>query len=88
MEDDLELLAAHIARTAGLDRSRALHLIAEVVDFFTEPVEGFVHKRHTALQAAGLRNDAIYRQIQQELDARRFPAPSLSTRQIRRMIYG
>ena len=88
MDDDLDLLAAHLCRSSGISRSRAAHLIAEVVDFFTDSVEGYVHKRHTALQDAGLRNDAIYTRIQTELAARRFAAPQLSTRQIRRIIYG
>ena len=88
MDDDLEPLLAHITRSTGMSPSRASHLITEVIEFFAEPIEGYVHKRHAALQAAGLRNPAIYEQIQRELSARRFPAPPLSTRQIRRMIYG
>ncbi|MDH3715457.1 MAG: hypothetical protein OET44_16605 [Gammaproteobacteria bacterium] len=88
MDDDLELLQAHISRTTGISQSSAARLVAEVIEFFTDPVEGFVHKRHTALQASGLRNDAIYTQIQRELGERRFAAPQLTTRQIRRIIYG
>jgi hypothetical protein len=88
MDDDLDLLVAHICRTTGISQPGAARLVAEVVEFFADPVEGFVHKRHTALQASGLRNDAIYAQIQTELTARRFAAPQLTTRQIRRIIYG
>ena len=88
MDDDLDLLVAHLCRSSGISPSSATHLIAEVVDFFTDSIEGYVHKRHTELQASGLRNDAIYKRIQTELATRRFAAPQLSTRQIRRIIYG
>ena len=88
MDDDLDLLVAHICRTTGISPANAAHLVAEVVEFFTDSVESFVHKRHTALRAAGLKNDAIYEQIQRELVERRFAAPPLTTRQIRRIIYG
>jgi hypothetical protein len=88
MDDDLDLLVAHLCRTTGISQSGATRLVAEVVEFFADSVEGFVHKRHSALQAQGLRNDAIYTRIQTELAARRFAAPPLTTRQIRRIIYG
>ena len=88
MDDDLELLVAHLSRSTGITPANAAHLIAEVVEFFTDSVESFVHKRHTTLRATGLKNEAIYTQIQRELSERRFAAPPLSTRQIRRIIYG
>ena len=88
MDDDLDLLVSHICRTTGISSAGAAHLVAEVVEFFTDSVEGYVHKRHAALRAAGLRNETIYTQLQRELGERRFAAPPLSTRQIRRIIYG
>lgn len=88
MDDDIDLLVAHLCRTTGLSSASAARLIAEVVEFFTDSVESFVHKRHAVLRAAGLKNEAIYDRIQRELGERRFAAPPLSTRQIRRIIYG
>ena len=57
-------------------------------DSFDDPLERFVARRHAALQAQGLKNDAIYARLAEEITSRRFPAPSLTARQIRRLIYG
>ena len=47
-----------------------------------------IQARHLELKAQGLNNEDIYTSIQQEIEKRRFKAPSLSIRQIRRIIYG
>jgi hypothetical protein len=59
-----------------------------VLTFLNESAEEFVRRRHRALQAAGLANPEIYLRLAAELSARRFRAPALTERQIRRMIYG
>ncbi|MCB1755860.1 MAG: hypothetical protein KDJ38_10080 [Gammaproteobacteria bacterium] len=83
-----EELLDHLCRIRALSRQEALHLIEEILAFYNESLEDFVARRHRELQASGYSNPAIYSAIGRELDQRRFPAPPLSERQIRRMIYG
>jgi hypothetical protein len=66
----------------------AARLIEEVLAYFSESVEEFVTRRHRELRAEDLQNDAIFARIAAELRTRRFTAPPLSERQIRRLIYG
>jgi hypothetical protein len=47
-----------------------------------------VARRHGELRAEGLRNEAIYERIREEVRQRRFAAPPLTPRQVRRIIYG
>ena len=56
--------------------------------YFDEPVERFVARRHRELREAGLVNAEIYARIATELAGRPVAAPSLTERQIRRLIYG
>jgi hypothetical protein len=63
-------------------------LFDEIVGHFDLTIEDYVQKRHLELQAGGAGNENAYLRIQRELETRRFKAPSLSTRQIRRIIYG
>ena len=56
--------------------------------YFDVSVDAYVVQRHRALKDAGHKNASIYRLIAEELRSRRFPAPTLSERQIRRLIYG
>jgi len=86
--DGLTALLDHLARIGGLSPSRAARLLDEINSYFSESLEEFVVRRHAELQADGLRNEAIFEQIARELELRRFAAPPLSERQIRRMIYG
>jgi hypothetical protein len=86
--DDLEDLIAHLGRTSRLSGSEIAKIVAETLDYFTESVEQFVARRHAELQADELKNDAIFARIQAELRSRRFAAPALSERQIRRLVYG
>ena len=81
-------LLQHLTQVSRLSPSEAHRLVEEVCAYFTEPVEGFVNRRHQELQADGITNEVIYQQIADELAERRFPPPSLSKRQIRRLIYG
>ena len=63
-------------------------MVEEVLAYFAESPEQFIRRRHAQLQADEEKNDAIFDQIAAELKGRRFSAPELSQRQIRRLIYG
>ena len=81
-------LVQHLQQTRGMDTSEATRILQEILSYFSETREQFVQRRHRELQGSGLTNAAIYRRLRQELDQHRFPAGSISERQIRRMIYG
>lgn len=85
---EFEDLLAHLTRISRLSAVEAERLVAEVVAFLDETPEAFVQRRHLALQAEGLANEVIFTRIAREVAARRFRAPPLSTRQIRRIVYG
>ncbi|MFF5207289.1 hypothetical protein [Streptosporangium sp. NPDC000396] len=71
-----------------LGPGEAARVVADVLAYFSEPVEEFVRRRHAELKARGLVNDEIFRRIAAELPARRVAAPELSLRQLRRIVYG
>jgi len=86
--DDLNDLISHLAHTSRLDRGEAARVVEDVVAFFGETAEAYVVRRHGELQGENLTNAAIFGRISGELSRRRFAAPALSERQIRRIIYG
>lgn len=86
--DDLDELVEYLARTSRLEPKEARRMVDEVLSFLAEEPEAFVRRRHLALQRQGLANRAIFVRLQAELAARRFPAPTYTTRQLRRIIYG
>jgi hypothetical protein len=88
MSTDLSELLAHLGRVSRLDGGEVEKVVRETLEYFSESVEQFVARRHAELQAEELKNDAIFARIQAELEARRFAAPQLSERQIRRLVYG
>ena len=81
-------LVDHLVRTTHLPPGVARRVVDDVVAYFAEPVEAVVRRRHRELQAAGLGNAVIYDRIAAELAARPVAAPSLTPRQIRRIVYG
>ena len=81
-------LLEHLERTTRLTRAEAERVVAEVLAYFAEPMEAFVARRHAELQSEELKNAEIFARIMAELRGRRFAAPELSERQIRRMVYG
>jgi hypothetical protein len=85
---EFEALVGHLERTTRLSRAEAERVVAEVLAYFSEPLEGFVARRHAELQGEELKNPEIFRRILAEMRARRFAAPQISERQIRRMVYG
>lgn len=86
--EDMGELVDYLTRSSRLSPQEAARLVNEVLAFMSEVPEDFIRRRHLALQAQGLSNQAIYLQIGAELAARRFRAPDYSERQIRRIIYG
>jgi polyhydroxyalkanoate synthesis regulator phasin len=90
MSDQVELedLVDYLVRSSRLTAPEAARLVDEVLSFLDESPEEFVCRRHRELQAHGHSNSAIFTRIAAELSRRRFRAPALSARQIRRLIYG
>ena len=80
-------LARHVAASTGLTEATAARVVADVAAFFGETVEQFVQRRHEELHRRQLTNEQIWPVIGAELSARRFAAPNLSERQLRRIVY-
>ncbi|WP_103955662.1 hypothetical protein [Nonomuraea solani] len=83
-----EDLIAHLTRTSPLGPGEAARVVADVLSYFSEPVEEFVRRRHGELKARGRTNEEIFPRIAAELRGRRVAAPELSLRQLRRIVYG
>jgi hypothetical protein len=81
-------LVEHLTRSTPLSPGEAARVVAEVVDYFAEPVPDFVRRRHGELRHRGLTNDVIFEIIGGELSTRRFAALPLTPRQLRRLVYG
>jgi hypothetical protein len=81
-------LARHVAASTGLTEATAARVVADVAAYFGETVEEFVQRRHGELRRRQVKNDQIWPAIAAELSARRFVAPELSERQLRRIVYG
>ena len=80
-------LVRHVAASTGLPEATARRVVADVVAYFGETVEDFVSRRHGELRSKGHKNDEIWPMIAAELGVRRFRAPELSERQLRRIVY-
>ena len=85
---DLGDLIDYLVRSSRLTRPEAVRMLNEVLEFLSDTPEDYIRRRHLHLQAQGLANEAIFNQIAAELPRRRFRAPELTQRQIRRVIYG
>ena len=81
-------LAGYLAASTGLPQPTAVRVIADVTAYFGETIEEFVRRRHAELQQRQHRNHEIWPVIAAELRQRRFVAPGLSERQLRRIVYG
>ena len=81
-------LLSHLGRISPLGPAELARLVDELLAYFAESVDEFVVRRHRELQTEDLGNEAIFERLAGELRQRRFAAPSLSQRQIRRLIYG
>ena len=81
-------LVRHVAVSTGLPETTASRVVADIAAYFDETAEEFVRRRHGELQAKQRKNSEIWPQIAAELDRRRFRAPEMSQRQLRRVVYG
>ena len=80
-------LARYLVASTGLPQPIVVRVIADVATYYSETVEEFVSRRHAELQRRQYKNDEIWPLIMAELGQRRFPAPALSERQLRRIVY-
>lgn len=81
-------LVGRVAASTGLSAGEAARVAADVLAWYCEPVEEFVRRRHAHYRLYGKRNPEIFALIAEELAGRVVAAPSLSHRQLRRIIYG
>ncbi len=81
-------LASYLVASTGLPQATAARVIADVTTYFSETIEQFVRRRHGELQRRQRKNEEIWPLIEAELAERRFAAPGLSERQLRRIVYG
>ena len=81
-------LIQRLRQLYGLDEATAAQIIAELMDAWDQTPADFIEQRHQELQRQGLSGQECYVAIQEELEQRRFKAPALTLRQIRRRIYG
>ncbi len=81
-------LVRHVTRSTGLPPGVAARVVSDVVAYFYETAPDYVRRRHRELQRHSHTNDQIFERITGELAERRFAAPPLSARQLRRLVYG
>ncbi len=81
-------LVSRVAVSTGLNHAEAARVVSDVVAYYAESAEDFVRRRHAHLKAYGMRNPEIFAQVAGELSRRVVAAPSLSDRQLRRIVYG
>jgi hypothetical protein len=82
------VLVAHVVASTGLDPDVARRVVEDVVAFHAEPVADYVRRRHAELRTYGARNPEIFARIGEELAHRVVAAPTLTERQLRRLVYG
>ena len=81
-------LVDRVAGSTGLTPAEAARVVEDVLAWYREPVEEYVRRRHAYHRLYGKRNPEIFALIAGELAERLVAAPSLSQRQLRRIIYG
>jgi len=81
-------LIRHIGVSTGLPYATAARVIADVLAYYGETAEDFVRRRHHEMRLRQFKNADIWPAISAEMTARRFGAPALSQRQLRRIVYG
>ena len=79
-------LVRYLAASTGLPQATAVRVIADVAAYYNETIEEFVRRRHGELQRRQRKNEEIWPLIAAELAERRFAAPGLSERQLRRIV--
>jgi hypothetical protein len=83
-----EDLVRYLAASTDLPQPTAVRVTGDVTTYFSETIEQFVRRRHDELQRRHYKNEKIWPVIAAELGQRRFAAPDLSERQLRRIVYG
>jgi hypothetical protein len=81
-------LVRYLAASTGLPQPTTIRVVADINAYYNETVEEYVRRRHAELRRKNRKNDEIWPQIAAELDNRRFTAPDLTERQLRRIVYG
>ena len=81
-------LIERVAGSTGLTPAEAARVVEDVLAWYREPVEDFVKRRHAHHRLYGKHNPEIFDLIAGELATRLVAAPSLTQRQLRRIIYG
>jgi len=87
-DHDAHDLVRHVAASTGLPEATARRVVADITAYFGETVDEFVKRRHAELKQKNQKNDEIWPLIAAELGSRRFRAPEMSERQLRRLVYG
>ncbi|WP_028974343.1 hypothetical protein [Spirochaeta cellobiosiphila] len=78
----------YLLESYPLDKTQMKNLIGDILEYFSENQEEYIQRRHYELQKDGLKNNEIYDLIHKEIEQRLFLGNPLTTRQIRRIIYG
>jgi hypothetical protein len=78
----------HVSASTGLSRGDAARVVEDVLAYYAEPTEDFVRRRHAYYRSRGVKNPAAFGLIAAELQRRVVAAPTLTERQLRRIIYG
>jgi exonuclease VII large subunit len=81
-------LIDRVADSTGLTPGEAARVVEDVLAWYREPVEDYVRRRHAHHQLYGKRNPEIFALIADELAHRAVAAPTMSERQLRRIVYG
>jgi len=81
-------LVERVAGSAGLTQAEAARVVEDVLAWYREPVQAYVRRRHAYHRLFGRRNPEIFALIADEMAGRLVAAPSLTQRQLRRIIYG
>ncbi len=81
-------LVGRVAQSTGLPAAVAARVVQDVIAWYAEPVETYVRRRHTHHQMRGRRNEQAFALIAQELAGRLVAPAPLTTRQLRRIVYG
>jgi hypothetical protein len=80
-------LIDRVAASAGLTPAEAARVVEDVLAWYREPVEDYVRRRHAHHKLYGRHNPEIFALIADELAGRLVAAPSLTERQLRRIVY-
>jgi hypothetical protein len=81
-------LIDRVAASSGLTPAEAARVVEDVLAWYREPVDDYVRRRHAYHKLYGRRNPEIFALIADELADRLVAAPSLTERQLRRIVYG